>query len=48
MALESTRRYAENKTMSVIDGVPIVVKNETAVVRGHQAIQTSNSDLCRL
>jgi Asp-tRNA(Asn)/Glu-tRNA(Gln) amidotransferase A subunit family amidase len=33
MAQESTRRYAENKTLSLIDGVPVAIKEEIRVVR---------------
>ena len=32
MAQESTRRYAEGKTLSVIDGIPVGIKEEFAVV----------------
>ena len=33
MAKESTKRYAENKPLSIIDGIPVGIKGEITVVR---------------
>ncbi|XP_028411600.1 fatty acid amide hydrolase-like isoform X2 [Dendronephthya gigantea] len=40
MAQESTKRYAEGKTLSVIDGIPVGIKGEYAVAGYHRRCGT--------
>ncbi|CAB3984752.1 fatty acid amide hydrolase-like [Paramuricea clavata] len=40
MAQESTRRYAENKTLSLIDGIPVAIKEEIGVAGYHKRCGT--------